>query len=119
MRRSPRSRRRAASLRPLARRDDDDHRPLAVAGHEVATEEAIDGIAEPRAVLARIEDFGDTAEVGDGADRDVRQGDADLAAFAADAAPLDRGEQRESGIGTGEQVPRGQDMIDRFRPPTR
>ena len=107
---------RGDQIRPLARGDDDDHRPFAVARHEVAAEEAIDRVAEPRAVLARIEDFGDAAEVGDGADRDVRQGEADLAAFAADAAPLDRGEQREGGIGTGEQVPGGQDMVDRLGP---
>src|SRR3546814_2518869 len=31
-----------------------------------------------------------------------------LSAFAADTPPLDRREQREGGIGTGEQVPRGQ-----------
>src|SRR3546814_19869411 len=98
---------------PLAWGDDDDHRALAVAGREIAAEQAIDGVAEPRAVLAGIEHFGDAAHVGDRADRDVGEGQADLATFAGRAASLDRCEKRQGRIGAGQQIPGGENVIDR------
>src|SRR3546814_16400196 len=79
---------RGDQIRPLARRHDDDHRPPSVARHEIAPEQAIDRIAEPRPVVARVKHFGDAAEIGDGADRAVGQRHPHLSAFAAYTPPL-------------------------------
>ncbi len=105
---------RGDQVRPLARRDNHDHRAPSVARYEIAPEQPIDRIAEPRAIRARIKHLCNPAEVGDGTDRNVGQRKPHLAALAADVPPLDRREQREGGIGARQQIPRGQHMVDRI-----
>ena len=97
-----------------ARRHDDDHRPLAVGGDEIAPEQAIDRIAQPRPVRPVIKHFGYPAEIGDGADRDIGQRNPHLAPFARRAPALDRGEQRKGSVSAAEQIPGRQHMVDRI-----
>ena len=79
---------RIEQLGPLAMSHHHDHRALPIARHEVASEQAVNGIAQSRPVLTRIEHFGNAAEVGDCPDGNIGQRNANLAAFARHGAVL-------------------------------
>lgn len=103
-------------VRPLARGDDDDHDPLAICRQEIAPEEPVDDVAQPRPVPAGVKHFGDVAEIGRRADRYVGQGQSGLAALPGTRAVQHQRHQHERRVRAREQIPRGQDMVHGFRP---
>src|SRR5688500_2440451 len=100
---------------PLLCRKRRDHETLAVATAEIPAERAPDGVAEPLAVAAAVEHLRHRSAVGDSPDCDIAQWNAQLLALTRYVAVTDAGEQRESAVSAGDEVPGRQHLVHRRR----
>ena len=100
---------------PLLGRERRDHEALVVQAPEITSKRAPDRVTQTLTVCPAIKHFCHRSAVCHGADGDVSQRDTHFAAFAARIAVAQCGEQGKGAIGPCDEIPRGQNLVDRGR----